>query len=485
MKSIAEQADYWSVNAISTELPSQRSRISSWPQTDEDRLVDLIVGGSAFTTPVTRSKPPAEVLPLEESTTVGRYGWLSAIASVVSIRLLILLVGIWSLHSISSTSQIDHANASGTPWMAFDGGFYRFITVHGYPKGPNVPYHIAYFPLFPFLARTLVPFMVPSSALITVSNLCSVIGLLVMYGWAKSITNARTAYFSTLLLAAYPGAVFYCAGLTEGMFMMFVAITMYLLTAQRLWTAAIVCAIATACRPTAVALSATVFIWTIFNSRELPLKVQIRKAILIGMISVVGGACYQGFMWHRYHRFDAYKIAEDKWDVTAGPLRQPTDDEALREVSGEWQPSTIVPTVVSRPGTESPGSSQFPRIHPEPARYSLAFFASRMKTSQAWNRLITVALLIMLVGAVIKRSAVPRLLLLTPLVIFLMAYLPNFGLRASSILRYESAGVPLFVVLGWHLAKPKRQPILAFVVVASLGLEVYYAYLFSRGSWVG
>ena len=447
-------------------------------------MVDLIVGGSAFTTPVTRANGVADTLPLVEGS-VGIYGWPTVIASVFAIRTLIFFAGIWSIQSLGHFAQIDHGNASGTPWMAFDGGFYRFITVHGYPPGPTVPYHIAYFPLFPYLSRLLLPFMAPSSALITISNLCSLIGLLLMYGWARSITNARTAYISTMLLATYPGAVFYCAGLTEGMFMMFVAITMYLLTSQRLWTAAIVCAIATACRPTAVALSATVFFWTIFNSRELPLKVQIRKAILIGMLSVVGGACYQGFMWHRYHRFDAYKIAEDKWDITAGPQRQPTDKEALREVNEEWQPATIVPTVVSRPGTDSPGTPNFPRIQPEPPRYSMAFFASRMKTSQAWNRLITVALLIMLVGAVIKRSAVPRLLLLTPLVIFLMAYLPNFGLRASSILRYESAGVPLFVVLGWHLAKPKRQPILACVLIGSIGLELYYAYLFSRGSWVG
>ena len=472
-------ADKSAVNiasAHSLSLPRQHSAWTSPQETD----------GSHIELANRRRQIKPEPLPLEEPTeSHARYGWPTAIVTIIVIRAAIFIAGVMSIHSVTSVDQIDHENASGTPWVAFDGGFYRSILLHGYPKGPAVPYQIAYFPLYPYTCRLLLPFMSATAALLTVSNLCSLIGLCVVYGWAKSITNRRTAYISTLLLALYPGAVFYCASLTEGMFTMFVAIVMYLLTSKRMYTAALVCAVATACRPTAVALSLTVFIWTIFNTFEMPWKQQLRKVILVGMISVVGGACYQGFMWHRYHRFDAYKVAEDKWDVMAGPNRPPEDLESLKEVEDEWQATAIVPTIVGRPNSDHPGSASIVVVRPEPARYSPAWFWSRLKTSQAWNRLITLALLIMLIGAVIRRSAVPRLLLLTPLIIFLMSYLPNFGLRASSILRYESAGIPLFVVLGWHLAKPRRQPLLAAIVILSAGLELYYAFLFSRGSWIG
>jgi hypothetical protein len=67
----------------------------------------------------------------------------------------------------------------------------------------------------------------------------------------------------------------------------------------------------------------------------------------------------------------------------------------------------------------------------------------------------------------------------------MMSYLPNSGLRASSILRYESAGIPLFVVTAIWLSAPRRKPLLLAVGGLSLIVQLYYAFLFSRGFWVG
>ena len=76
------------------------------------------------------------------------------------------------------------------------------------------------------------------------------------------------------------------------------------------------------------------------------------------------------------------------------------------------------------------------------------------------------------------------LLLALPLIIFMMAYLPNAGLRASSIFRYESAGVPLFMVLAVWLSIPTRKPLLISLMAFSLLVQVYYAFLYSRGLWI-
>ncbi|MBV8782209.1 MAG: glycosyltransferase family 39 protein, partial [Phycisphaerae bacterium] len=357
--------------------------------------------------------PPAELpLATDVARDQRRYGWTAAVVSILLIRAIVFLVGVWSIQTVTSPDQIDHINASGTPWIAFDGGFYLSIFLHGYPPGPAVPFHIAYFPLYPYAARLLSPLFSASTCLLIVSNVCSIIGLLVVYAWAKSITKVRTAFISAVLLAAYPGAAFYCADMTEGMFMMLVAIVMFLLTQQRLYTAALVCAVATACRPTAVALSVTVVVWTILNSREFPIKVQLRRVILIGMLSIMGGACYEGFLWHRYGRIDAYKVSEDKWEHLDVHIMPATDREALEKVREDWISSTLAPQLREA----KPASSElFPTSHrQEPPPRSWKFFESKLTTSQAWNRLIIFALLLVLAGAIVKRSAVPRLLLLVP-----------------------------------------------------------------------
>jgi hypothetical protein len=70
-------------------------------------------------------------------------------------------------------------------------------------------------------------------------------------------------------------------------------------------------------------------------------------------------------------------------------------------------------------------------------------------------------------------------------VIFLMAYLPGWGTRASSIARYESIALPCFLLLACWLATPRRQGLAWGLIGAQLVVQAYYAMLFSRGIWVG
>jgi hypothetical protein len=122
---------------------------------------------------------------------------------------------------------------------------------------------------------------------------------------------------------------------------------------------------------------------------------------------------------------------------------------------------------------------------PAPKRYSPQFFINRLSHPSAWNRIMALALFVVLILALFKESGVSNVFLVLPFIIFMMSYLPNFGLRASSILRYESAGIPLFVVASVWLSNPKRRPILITIAALCLGVQIYYAFLFSRGYWIG
>jgi len=432
--------------------------------------------------------PISSALLNERAKDRSAYGWAVLIPTIVLLRTLVFAVGVISVHTVHSLDQIQPSDASGFPWIAFDSHFYRNILINGYPPGPTVPYQIAFFPLFPLAARTLLPMFealvgpqtASHEALVTVSNICSIIGLCFVYAWARLLIDARTAFVSTLLLALYPSAVFFSAGLTEGLFLMFAALALYLLQKQRLYAAAAVSALASASRPTAVSLAATVVLWTIYYSWNLPKKQLVLRVLLIGMISVAGAASYQCYIWNRYQRFDAFKAAEDKWDLESDPIELPTNQRLIEGVDQVWSSPNLTVTPASFDQWAKTAPAQ-----PDPKRYSMEFFIDRLRRTSAWNRAMALVLLCVLVGAALRRTAVPKLVLVLPALIFMMSYLPNSGLRASSILRYESAGIPLFVVMAIWLSAPRRKPLLLAVGGLSLIVQLYYAFLFSRGFWVG
>ena len=409
--------------------------------------------------------------------------------AVFLIRVAVFIVGVLSLTTTNSLSQLDAKVASGTSWIAFDSFAYRHILLYGYPRGPHIPYQIAYFPLFPLMSRMFLPVCsilfgpdaAPRAAMLLVSNGCAFVGLFFLYEWAASFLNARTASIATILLAVYPGSVFFCAGLTEAPFLMLVAIAVYLLYQQRLFAAAAVSALATLCRPTGVALALTIVAWTYYNSQNLSGRRLLLKLLLIGAISSAGAISYQCFLWHRYHHFDAYELSQAYWDPAIYPHGAPASDDAPPDAAVQTADHGGT-NVAATPAAAAPSTL---RSDSDSPRYSVAFFMSRLLKTQGWNRIIALALLVILIAAYFRPICIPRVLLLLPLAVFLISYLPNWGLRASSLFRYESASVPLFVVMAAWLSSPSRRSLLFAITALSLALQLYYAFLFSRGLWVG
>jgi len=173
---------------------------------------------------------------------------------------------------------------------------------------------IAFFPVLPLVARPLSHIMPGAAALILIANLCALVGFGFLYSWAKQLAGSRVAMLCVLILSTYPGAVFFSAGLTEGPFFMLAAMTFWMLQRGKYWPAAIVAAIATATRPTGVALSLLVPVYYVVQHRQLPLPKRAAMFVVLGFVSCLGGLIYQGFIWHRYQAFDAYFQAQHKWE---------------------------------------------------------------------------------------------------------------------------------------------------------------------------
>lgn len=413
---------------------------------------------------------------------------LFTLACVIVIRALIFIVGVISTDTATSFGMY----ATGHAWIAFDSEHYLQILRDGYPS-TAIPPEIAFFPLLPILGRSLGLYLSPETSLVVISNLATIIGFGFFFEWTRSITNRRTAFWACLLLATFPTSAFFSGALTEGPFMMCVAIVLLMLQRQSYFIAALVCGLATALRPTALPLAITLLLWVwlqhlrytnpqlferggcpswtarlrqaIQGSANWPL---IRRLILLGAISTAGISTYQYYLWQRYDRFDVYFQAQTYWQPgglrTAEQLRL----EAAQEAHAAWEASI------------QHKSAQDSLINPR-----LRALAGKALTPQAWNRGMMWGIVVLTIIGLARTTRVRRELFALSGFIFLMAYLPAWGERASSVARYETAALPCFALLAIMLLSLKRPAVLSVIVAAQLLMQVYYAILFSRGVWIG
>jgi len=168
--------------------------------------------------------------------------------------------------------------------------------------------------------------------------------------------------------------------------------------------------------------------------------------------------------------FDAYKVSRIV-DQNQDNLRAATNSGLLNIMREKVMPAP----------TSQPTRRQHRRAG-QSTNDTRAFFIDRLKTTQAWNRVFALALFTVNDRRSPSAHGHPRILLSLPLIIFLMAYSQR-GPAASSIFRYESAGIALHGS-GRLALHPARKPLLISLMGFSLLVQIYYAFLYSRGLWM-
>ena len=347
---------------------------------------------------------------------------------------------------------------------------------------------IAYFPAWPIASHLAAKILPIDAAMVTLSNLCTIVGFVFLFDWSRRLAGARVAAACVLLAATFPGAVSFAAGATEGPFFMLAAICLWLLERDSFYPAAIVACIGTATRPTGVALAMLVPFYYWLRRRHLPVSRRMANFFLLGAISVSGAVGYETFMWHRYKTPTAYFEAQKHWTVL--------DQNRIKSEAAA--------------GID---------------RHSLAFYRQHLGSPQVWNRGIALLILVITIAGFYDPRGLPRVIYLFPLVIFLMTSLPGHGLRISSLTRYESAAAPLFYLVAmWFcgvrasssggeiprdrdglldVAGSRFEPDelaadrgrstsfagfnlgLVALLLLQFAVQIYYAWLFPRQIWVG
>ncbi len=393
-----------------------------------------------------------------------RIGLGLALVAVISIRVIVIWIGFLSIN-LATTEAIDRDFATGTPLVAFDSVYYLQILNHGYWQN-DPPREVAFFPLYSLVGRALATVMPPAAALLVISNVCSVAGLGVFFCWARRMTNPEVAFISTLALSCYTGSVFLSCALTEGPFLLLVSVVLLLMSSRRFFWAAAVCAVAALLRPTTIAVTVMlIFAFVISENWKSNFVRTMLKAALIGLIGYSGTLAYQTYLWTSTGDPQVYMKAQDTWqdEARAWREREAIEHRALRAAYEVG----VIPS-------------------PPPERLSVAWIKERLFKPGIWNHAIASGLIgLALLGLIFSPGGLPRVLYVCPIIIALLAAIPHEGMRFGSIVRYELGAPMLFLLGGILLWRLRSRALAGAVLVTMLGTQCYYAWLFSRGVWVG
>lgn len=147
----------------------------------------------------------------------------------------------------------DHEFWNG--FFRWDGGWYSQIARNGYSYRPGKPSSVAFYPLFPYLARYVgAPFGSPFVGGLIVANAAAVLAVFYLRRIGALLFSDSTGKLASIFLLVFPSSLFLTAFYTEGLFICLAAGAMYHYARGQLLTAGLLGFCATLTRSTGMVL---------------------------------------------------------------------------------------------------------------------------------------------------------------------------------------------------------------------------------------
>ena len=197
----------------------------------------------------------------------------------------------------------------------YDSVWYLQIINDGYDDGESAHSNMAFFPLYPMLARVLAaitPLGSMGAALVLswAAGLAAAWGLYVL---GKHLHDRRTGIFLAVLWGAVPHAVVESMAYTETLFTALAVWALYAVLAKRWLMAGLLCLVAGLSRPTATALIAVVGLAALVAIFRKPSDWRPWVALVVAPVGWVG---YLAWVGYRMGRFDGWFYIEDEgWNT--------------------------------------------------------------------------------------------------------------------------------------------------------------------------
>ncbi|MDJ0774295.1 MAG: mannosyltransferase family protein [Mastigocoleus sp. MO_167.B18] len=201
-------------------------------------------------------------------------------------------------------------------WEVFnfwDGGHYYSIATAGYEFSNDGGQHnVAFFPLFPLMVRGLMNLGLRFEiAGMLVNNLSFCLACYCLYFWVKQNHGTKAAIWTVAVLALIPASMFAAVIYTEGLYLFFsIAALQAFDTEQYTWTA-VWGALATATRPTGIALIPA-FMITALKQRK-PIA-----AYFAALATATGLILYSVYCAIQFGEPLAFVIAQKGWRDSLG-----------------------------------------------------------------------------------------------------------------------------------------------------------------------
>jgi len=267
-----------------------------------------------------------------------RRPWLDALGIFAVITGGVFLAAyLGSRSHLSSIASIDASPYTGSSvfgaWFRFDGRWYDIIATRGYYwAGPDVQSPVAYFPAYPMLLRVLHELTGVSVRLLgsLVTIACGAAMSQAFLRWCRDRVDSTTARIALITLLVYPYAFYFMGAVYADALFAIAVIGAFLLLERNhpIW-AGLLGALATATRPTGIAIViglVAVVLW----KREVITRVAGRTVLAFrnlrrgdfGVLLSLGGLL--AYMTYLGARFDAPLAFEEVqrapgWDQGVGP----------------------------------------------------------------------------------------------------------------------------------------------------------------------
>ena len=206
---------------------------------------------------------------------------------ILSHKLLLILL-LWSAPTIWPSLFRDESGVTRR-FQTWDSEHYLHIAAYGYTPGAG---HCAFYPLWPLCIK-IGSYVTDGNLVVSgylLSNIFSFIGLLVFHRFVSENHCLKVADRATVLLALFPGSIFFIFPYTESLFLLLIVACLFCLRRGHLISVALLAFLLPLTRAIGVFII-PVFLWELLRTKS-PMK---NYVIIIAPL--VGYACYFGTMY--------------------------------------------------------------------------------------------------------------------------------------------------------------------------------------------
>lgn len=204
---------------------------------------------------------------------------------------------------------------------AWDASYLLNLIRDGYPAtvplqdGHAAASPLAFFPLFPMVARalTVVFHLPPTVAAMAVSLVFGAISTVLFHHLARLLTDDLIADRATLLFCFFPGSAVFSIGYSESLMITLALACLLALLRERWVLAGVAAALATATRPTGLALVAA----CLWASAVAVHRRRDWRSLAAPLLAPIGGACFFAYLrWHTGEPGVWFRVQREGWHQT-------------------------------------------------------------------------------------------------------------------------------------------------------------------------